>query len=425
MGIFPIAFLCGLSPLYSRTTQRGDGTHRQRGHLRNRVVGGKPDPAKVVNCNFSCFDSCCVGYICLVSNCGATSGKIILNLPGLGRIASIFLLSLCTSKSALWAQLPTLPDGPDAKALADRSVGSIGGVVFDPSGAAIAGATVSLTANLQTHPREAKTVTGPDGRFTFLSVEPGPFHLVVRDTDFADGTANGMLRAGETADVPPISLVLAPTSSDVNVTFTDHDLAAEQIKVQETQRLLGAIPNFYVSYAPDAVPLTPKQKFSLAWKQTVDPASFVVAGVIAGVEQAANTHKGYAQGAEGYAKRYGAVYADYFIGTTISSAILPSLLKQDPRYLYKGTGTVRSRTYYAIANSFICKGDNHRWQANYSSILGDLAAGGISNLYYPAADRNGLALTFENAAIGTGARAAANLMQEFLFRRLTPNSRGH
>jgi len=68
----------------------------------------------------------------------------------------------------------------------------------------------------------------------------------------------------------------------------------------------------------------------------------------------------------------------------------------------------------------ICKGDNGRWQPNYSNILGSVAAGGISNLYYPAQDRNGAGLTFENAAIGIGASAASNLLQEFLIRKLTP-----
>jgi len=348
-----------------------------------------------------------------------------LSLPAFGRITSIILLSLCASTGTLWAQLPPLPESPGAETPPNKSVGSVEGIVFDPSGAAIAGATVSLTANLQTHPRETKTVTGSDGRYTFLGVEPGPFRLVVRDADFADGTADGILGIGETADVPPISLVLAPTSSDVRVTFTDLDLATEQIKVQETQRFFGAIPNFYVSYVSDAVPMTRSQKFSLAWKQTIDPASFVVTGVIAGAEQAANGYKGYGQGAEGYAKRYGAAYADFFSSMMIGNAILPSLLKQDPRYFYKGTGTVRSRASYAIANSVICKGDNRHWQVNYSSILGNLASGGISNLYYPAADRKGVAPTFENAAIGIGAQAAANLLQEFLFRRLTKNSRGH
>ena len=118
-------------------------------------------------------------------------------------------------------------------------------------------------------------------------------------------------------------------------------------------------------------------------------------------------------------------YADVAIGTFIGSAILPSVLKQDPRYFYKGSGSIRSRVLYAIANSVVCRGDNGRWQPNYSNILGNLAAGGISNLYYPAQNRNGATLTFENAAIGVGATAAANLVEEFLMRRLTPNIPKH
>ena len=136
------------------------------------------------------------------------------------------------------------------------------------------------------------------------------------------------------------------------------------------------------------------------------------------------TFSGYGQGAQGYAKRYGAAFADVAIGTFLGSAVLPSLLKQDPRYFYKGTGSKTSRTLYAIANSVICKGDNGRWQVNYSNMLGNLAAGGISNLYYPAQNRNGAELTFENAAIGTGATAATNLVEEFLIRKLTPNIPG-
>jgi hypothetical protein len=111
--------------------------------------------------------------------------------------------------------------------------------------------------------------------------------------------------------------------------------------------------------------------------------------------------------------------------TFIGSAILPSFLKQDPRYFYKGSGTAGSRILYAIANSVICKGDNGRWQANYSNILGSLASGGISNLYYPPQDRNGSGLTFENAAIEIGATAAANLLQEFFIRKLTTIAHNH
>ncbi len=205
----------------------------------------------------------------------------------------------------------------------------------------------------------------------------------------------------------------------MEVTLTQEQVAEDQIKVEEKQRLLGVFPNFYVSYNPNAVPLTAKQKFKLAWKATTDPVSFIVTGAVAGIEQADNAFSGYGQGAQGYAKRYGAAYADQVSGTFIGSAILPSLLKQDPRYFVKGTGSTKSRVLYAMANAVICKGDNRHWQPNYSFIIGDLAAGGLSNLYYPAKNRNGAALTFENTAIVIGAGAIGNIFQEFFLRKLT------
>jgi hypothetical protein len=105
----------------------------------------------------------------------------------------------------------------------------------------------------------------------------------------------------------------------------------------------------------------------------------------------------------------------------LGNALLPILFKQDPRYFYKGSGSVRSRILYAIANSVICKGDNHRWQPDYSSILGGLASGAIANVYYPAVNRTGVGLTFESAGIGTAIAAAANVFQEFLVPKLTPH----
>ena len=167
--------------------------------------------------------------------------------------------------------------------------------------------------------------------------------------------------------------------------------------------MLGVIPNFYVSYIPNAVPLTSKQKYNLALRTVVDPFTFVMVGA-AGIAQAQNHFAGYGQGAQGYAKRFGAGYADTVTSTFIGGAILPSLLKQDPRYFYKGNGSVPSRSLYAIGNAIVCKGDNGHWQANYSNILGSMAAGGLSNIYYPEQDRNGAGLTLENGQSGSAPR---------------------
>ena len=226
---------------------------------------------------------------------------------------------------------------------------------------------------------------------------------------------------GESYTVQQIDLALAPTVTEVRVVPTRVEVAEDQIKAQEKQRVLGVVPNFYVSYEHHALPLAPKQKFELAWKTTIDPVSFGLTGAIAGIQQAQNQFSEYGQGAQGFGKRYGASYANFVASTYIGGAILPSLLKQDPRYFYKGSGSKRSRFLYAIANSVICKGDNGHWQANYSGIVGSLAAGAVSNLYYPAENRDGAELTFENALIGIGESAAVNVLQEFVIRKLTRN----
>ena len=302
--------------------------------------------------------------------------------------------------------------------------GNISGTVVDQSGAVVAGAQVKLTSTGEAQSPAHETVTGDNGEFSFANVAPGAFQLTVTSAGFATQTSSGMLGPGEVHLVPQIALTIAANVTDVQVNLSRIEVGEAQVKDEERQRVLGVIPNFYVTYDPHPVALTSKQKFELAWKTTIDPVTFAIVGGIAGVQQAQNTFSGYGQGAEGYAKRYGANYADLATGTFIGSAILPSLLKQDPRYFYKGTGSTRSRFLYAIANSVICKGDNGRWQVNYSNILGNIAAGGISNLYYPAQNR-GAALTFENAAIGIGATAAANLVEEFLWRKLTPNIPKH
>jgi carboxypeptidase family protein len=298
------------------------------------------------------------------------------------------------------------------------TIGNISGTVLDATGAPVSGAQVKLTRVATTAVLEAPTE--PDGHFSFTNVAPGPFELHIAVAGFKTKTVSGNLSAQEGYLAPAITLELARVVTDVNVRLTTEEIAAEQIKVQERQRLLAVIPNYYATYVADAAPMSPKQKFGLAWKLAIDPTSFVIAGIIAGGQQANNSLAGYGQGAAGYANRFGAAYGDFFIGTYISNAILPSILKQDPRYFYKGTGTIKSRIRYALAMSVITKGDNGHWQPNYSGILGSLAAGGISNLYYPDGSRNGFETTLNNTLIGIGTSAGVNILQEFVFRKVTP-----
>ena len=368
------------------------------------------------------------GYLCLtcfaMALCSGVPALSQNQQPGLPQ-------DLGTGTSA---PATSVPGGSASGQQPDRqSPGSISGRVLDESGTAVLGARVQLTRDgrsedqaenqAQDQAANRETLTSSDGTFSFGGVAPGAFQLTVTSEGFATQLLSGTVHSGETDTLPPVTLILAAASTSVRVVAPQWEVAEDEIKTQEKPRLLGVIPNFYVSYIPDAAPLDAKQKFELAWRSTIDPITFALTGALAGIEQADNTFSGYGQGAQGYGKRFGAAYADTVAGTFIGGAILPSLLRQDPRYFYKGRGSVRSRVFYAIANSVICKGDNQRWEPNYSGVLGSLAGGAISNLYYPASDRSGVALTFENTGIGIGETAVTNIFQEFVVRKLTPSLR--
>jgi hypothetical protein len=99
-------------------------------------------------------------------------------------------------------------------------------------------------------------------------------------------------------------------------------------------------------------------------------------------------------------------------------AVLPSLLHQDPRYFYQGTGTTKSRLLHAMATPFVTKGDDGRREINYSNIIGDLASGAIANAYYPSQDR-GVGPVARSALVGVGSRIALGILQEFVLRKWT------
>jgi hypothetical protein len=340
---------------------------------------------------------------------------------------SLIVLGLIVGFSTVhvFAQTPqTSSPLPVAGATQDRppqaspsAPGSISGTVIDKDGLVIPNAKVELKSGSLSSESPA---TG-DGSFLFVNVPPGPFELSISAPGFENQTKAGTLQPGESYVTPQVQMVVG-TTVEVNVTQTREEIAEQQVHVEEEQRLFKVVPNYYVTYLPDASPLTAKQKFQLGWKFTVDPISFVITGVIAGAEQANNSFPGYGQGAQGYGKRYGAAYADFVSGTFFGNMIFPALFKQDPRYFYKGTGSKKARLLYALANAVICKGDNGHWQPNYSSVLGSLAAGGVSNLYYPASNRNGVGLTFTNTAIGLAGSAGSAVAQEFFFRKVTSHS---
>jgi hypothetical protein len=322
------------------------------------------------------------------------------------------------------------PDGPTAAQTAqqkpraskpDPNAGQIHGMVVDQDGDVVEDATVLLARDGSTE--TLKTQTHLDGRYQFSQVSPGKFRVTASAIGMSPGSYAGLLQSNESFEVPALTLRVAKAEAQVQVLASQEDLAEAEIKVEEHQRLGGIFPNFFVTYDWHAPPLTARQKFGLATKNALDPGSFFVSGIVAGIQQANGTFdNGYGQGVEGFAKRYGAASADLISGTYLGGAILPTLFHQDPRYFYKGTGSVKSRAIYAMTRSFISKGDNGRWQPAYASILGDLSAGAISNLYYPAASRNGAALTLEEGLLNIGGDAIGYLAEEFIEKHLTPHT---
>jgi hypothetical protein len=315
-------------------------------------------------------------------------------------------------------QLATSPEAPKPQS------GIIVGTVTDVNADAVPGATVVLESAALNDPRTI--VSNNNGFFEFRDIEPGTdFQVTVRAQGFAKWTSPAFtLKPGQYLILNGSQLRIEQAFTAVTVASTaasSKEIAAEQLKAEEQQRIFGILPNFLVVYDQNAEPLTPRQKFQLAGKVIFDPVTFFGVATYAGISQAGN-HPNYGQGAKGYGERFGAFYTDGFTDIMIGGAILPSLLHQDSRYFYQGTGTKKSRALHALSSPFVCRGDNGRWQPNYSTVGGDLASAAIANAYYPESNRGpGLFLT--NFFINTGQRAFANVAQEFLLRRLTPRAK--
>jgi Carboxypeptidase regulatory-like domain len=351
-------------------------------------------------------------------NFGEFSGANVIFLKA--RIGRSTIRRLNIGFSAIFAIVLAISAGAAAQTAQTPEVqlGQIIGTAIDVRGDAVAGATATLTGP---EPSQLKTaVTGENGFFQFNDVNPGgPYQVVITASGFADWTSPAItLKPGEVKLLGGIPLNLATQTATVQVTANSVEVATEQFKTEETQRILGFIPNFYVAYEGDnTAPLTTKMKFKLALKVSYDPITIGAIALFAGLRQASDSPN-YVQGAKGYGERFGATAADGFTDIMIGGAILPSLLHQDPRYFYQGTGTTRSRLRHALLGPFIAKGDNGKWQPNYSSMGGDLGSAAISNLYYPESNR-GVGLVFSSFAIGTAERIGADVAQEFLLSKFT------
>ena len=346
--------------------------------------------------------------------------SVTANLSALSSVPSVGGDRACEPKMLLPdAPQPQLASGnSEEQASSHEAAASVSGTIVDPTGAVIAGAKIRLTQpNGETL---AEVLSGTNGEFRFTNLMPGSYILIITDQSFVAFTSPEFVLASlQSYASPAITLEVAGTSTELTVRPSEI-VAAEQIRQQEKQRVFGIIPDFYTSYVPDAAPMSSGQKFSLAAHDTFDWTTLLGYSVVAGMEQASGTYKGYGQGAAGYGKRWGAQLGDGLSLDLLSHAVFPSLFHQDPRYFYQGTGTTKSRLYHALSSAFVARSDSGKSMPNYSYVLGAMSSGALSNAYYPHADR-GVSLVFTTAAIGIAGRIGQAVAQEFFGKKVTKN----
>ncbi|HKF45943.1 MAG TPA: carboxypeptidase-like regulatory domain-containing protein [Terracidiphilus sp.] len=303
----------------------------------------------------------------------------------------------------------------------DPSTANISGTVTTVNGDLVPGATIVLEGADASDRR--KMVAGDNGAFRFEDLKPGiPYRVTVGADGFQNWESPTVnLNPGQYLFLQDIKLSLPAVVASVTVSASPVEIATQQVTLEEHQRVLGVFPNFYVTYENDPAPLTTRLKFRLATRANTDAVTFLGVAFMAAIYQAGDIPD-YGQGWDAYGKRVAAGYADTTTDIFIGGAILPSLLHQDPRYFYQGTGTTKSRAFHAMFSPFICRGDNGKPQPNYSSLMGDLSSGAISNFYYPESNR-GAGLVFQGFAITTGVRMVNAVIQEFVLRKLTPSAR--
>ena len=296
----------------------------------------------------------------------------------------------------------------------DPRTGIIVGTVTDMNDAPVSGATVSLQGPA---PNDVRSVTTNEtGFFEIRDVEPGRSYVVsIRAAGFSEWDSSAVaLEPGQSKILDVSRLQIQEVQTLVTVTpESSEEIATEEVKTEEKQRGFGIIPNFYAVYTSDPAPLTAKLRFRLALRVARDPFTLGGVAMLAGIGQAANSPR-YVQGAKGYGERLGANYANSMTDVMFDGVILPTLLHQDPRYFYKGTGSTRSRVVHALASLLVTKGENGRLQPNYSSVGGDMAAAAISEFYYPRANR-GVGLVLQGFAVNTAVHAAVRMLDEFVF----------
>jgi hypothetical protein len=213
-----------------------------------------------------------------------------------------------------------------------------------------------------------------------------------------------------------------PTGANADLTLPDAPSAQQTATTpstpsdsdgQQTKRILGIIPNFRsVSVDTKLPPLSPGNKFKLMLQDSFDYSSFIYVGILAGVAQAQNSYPEFHQGAAGYGRYYWHSFADNVGGNLMTEAVVPTLTREDPRYYTLGSGGFMRRTGYAISRLLVTRTDGNARSPNISEIVGNGAAAGIANLYYPSQERT-WTKTGQRWLTQVSLDGASNLVKEY------------
>jgi hypothetical protein len=335
------------------------------------------------------------------------------------RLASLLKRAQLLLLFVLSAVILVVPMSAQSFETASTITGNVLGTVVDTSDDPIPGANVVLRGPAG---ERLTAVTKDDGGFAFEQAPAGvAYQITVTAEGFADWNSSITVEPGQNKTLEAVTLRILAVQRAVTVSYSSKEVAAQQLKDEEQQRVLRFVPNMYVVYESHPEPLTTRMKFHMAYKDLTHPVFFARTAAWAGVQQARNNPDEWRQGAQGYGKRLGAGFVDGVSGSLISNAILPSLLHQDPRYFYQGSGTKKSRALHAMLAPVVCKGDNGAWQPNYSQWGGSLIGYSISTAYYPSSDRTA-GHVFQTFGIDMGLHVVGSLAQEFILGKFT--SRG-
>jgi hypothetical protein len=182
---------------------------------------------------------------------------------------------------------------------------------------------------------------------------------------------------------------------------------------RQPKRILGVIPNYRaVSANTKLPPQKIGEKFWLASEDSFDYSNFLFVSALAGISMAGKSEPAFGQGGAGYGRYYWHTFVDVGIGNYMTEAIVPTLTKEDPRYYTLGKGGFLKRTTYAVSRLFITRTDSGRNTFNISEIVGNGAAAGISNAYYPTTS-NTFVKTYQRWGTQIALDGVFNICKEF------------